>query len=360
MGRLFAQARTEGVFAREDALRPEFEPQELIHREAELSEIARALVPATRGAAAHNVFIHGPVGTGKTTAVKKVLKELEEYSESAKGVYVNCWQSNTRQAVFSDVAQALGEVLPRRGIGSDEVFSRIAQWCRREGKALIVVLDEADRVFAKNEESMLYDLSRSVELHGAKISVACISNDAELLANADARIRSSLAPVSVEFKKYSPTQLKDILRERSKIAFAPGACSEEAIALCAAHAAKLGGDARLALETLWTAGRNADSRGSDEVGAEDARSAFGEKEGEWKKQSRLAGATGDEKLVLGILKERGELATGELLAAFSEKKSITERGLRYAIVSLEGKKLVKTRESQGISGRGKTRILSLA
>lgn len=348
-----------GVFAHEDALLPEFEPDELPHRERELSEIARALEPAARGLPAQNLFVFGPVGTGKTSAVKKAIKELEEYSGKARGVYVNCWHSDSRQAVFSDIAQSLGEAMPRRGIGSGEIFERVVQACRREGTALVVALDEADRVFAKGEEALLYDLGRARELNGAKISVVLVSNDEGLLAKADNRIRSSVSPVAVEFKKYSPAQLKDILRQRAKAAFVPGACLEETVAVCAAHGAKMGGDARIALEALWKAGRNADARGSRKVEALDARKSF-ETSGEWKKQARLAGASELEEAVLGALRENGPLSSGELLEKVREKKEITERGLRYAVDSLEGKKLLHARETAGPGGRGKTREIKLA
>ncbi len=360
MKKLFSAALEEGgVFANDEALLPDYAPAELLHRERELGEIARALSPATRGNAAQNLFFFGPTGTGKTSAVKHVLKELEEYSDKAKGIYVNCWTSNTRQGVFSDIAEGLGETLPRRGIGSGEIFSRIIQAAKRESKAILVVLDEADRIFEKKEESLLYDLCRGRENFGAKITVICISNNAEMLATADARIRSSLSPHSVEFRKYTPTELKDILRERAKTAFLPNACTEEAIALCAAHAAKIGGDARLALEALWNAGRNAQMRGSSKVEAQDARAAFEKEIGEWKKQARLSGATEDEQLALGILKEKGTLTSGELLEGFLQKKQITERGLRYVIESLESKKLVETRDTPGKEGRGKYSEITL-
>ncbi len=356
MKKLFSSTQEDGgVFADEEALQPGYMPGELVHRERELEEIARVLTPATRGESAQNLFLSGPTGTGKTSAARRVLKELEEYSDKARGVYVNCWTSNTRQAVFSDIASGLGETLPRRGIGGDEIFSRIIQVAKRESKSIIAILDEADRIFEKKEESLLYDLCRARENFGAKITVICISNNAELLATADSRIRSSLSPHSVEFGKYTPTELKDILRERSKIAFLPNACTEEAIALCAAHAAKLGGDARIALETLWKAGQNAERRGCAKVEAQDARAAFEKESGEWKKRARMQGATQDEQLALGILKEKGKLTSGELLEGFLQKKQITERGLRYVIESLESKKLVETRETPGREGRGKTR-----
>ncbi len=349
--------RQEGVFADEAALLPQYSPPEILHREKQLQEIAACLKPAAEGKSPENLFVFGGTGTGKTSTAKHVLSELAQYSDNAIPVYVNCWNNYSRQAVLSLVADSLQEPMPRRGIAADEVFSRIVQALRREKRAAIICLDEADRLFFKGEEKVLYDFLRANETENVRIGVMLISNDKELLLKLDDRIRSSLHHHEIEFPRYSPPQLKDILRQRAGRAFLPGACSEDAIALAAAHAAKLGGDARVALETLWQAGKNAEKRGADAVSLADVRAAF-EAAGTWKKELRKESLSEGEKLVLELLK-KGALTSGELYEKFVKRRDDTDRSVRNYVNLLEQKKLVKTEDVEG-GARGKTRKISLA
>ncbi|MFQ5406382.1 MAG: Cdc6/Cdc18 family protein, partial [Candidatus Micrarchaeia archaeon] len=347
-----------GIFAREEALLPDFLPEELPFRQGHLQEMARALLPLAKKNKALNLFLHGPTGSGKTSAAKHVLHQLSAYSDNVNAAYVNCWQTNSRQSVFSQIAESIGEVLPRRGIGADEVFNRVIQSLKREEKTLAVVLDEADRVFFKGEEKLLYDLARSQEQHDVRIAVVCISNNAELFAKADERIRSSLRPLEVAFEKYSPIQLKEILRQRGKTAFVKGACSEKVIAICAAHAARLGGDARIALETLWHSGKNAQSLGASEISEKDVRQTF-EKTGLWKKKQQLESASKGEKVILGLL-EAGPLTSGELYKKFKQIQDESDRNIRNHLEKLEKRKLVSMEDVNVKESRGKTRVIQLS
>ena len=301
-----------GVFRDERALLPEYAPAEILYRGDEMRAFARSMQGVARGSRPENLFVYGPTGTGKTTVARRVLSELAEYTDRAVPVYVNCWQHSTRQAVLSLIAEALGEALPRRGIGSDEIFSRIIQSMKYQQKAVIVVLDEADRIANFEGQPLLYDLSRAKENFGVDFGLVLISNATDLTARLDDRIRSSLRLSPLEFKKYSPSQLKDILSARAKTALLPQACGEEIIGLCAAFGAKAGGDARVALETLWQAARNAEKRGSKKIEERDARLAY-EGTGAWKKEQRSGGVLAGEQLVLDILsKHGGSMTSGEL------------------------------------------------
>ena len=349
-----------GVFRDERALLPEYAPSQLLFRDEETSAMAHALQGVARGSRPENLFVYGPTGTGKTSTAKFVLGELKEFTDKAVAVYVNCWQSSTRQAVLSLIADSLGEALPRRGIGSDEIFSRIVQSMRYQKKAVIIVLDEADRVANSESESLLYDLSRAKENHGVDFGLVLVSNVFDLSANLDDRIKSSLHLQPIEFKRYTPSQLKDILSSRAKIALLPSSYNDEIIGLCAAFGAKAGGDARVSLEALWQAARNAEKRGSKEIEESDARAAS-ESTGEWKKEQRRTGASEGEQLVLDILaRHKDGMTSGELYIEFSRASRESDRQVRNYLDALQERKLITTKESQAPEGRGKTRLLKLA
>jgi len=355
--------KREGVFANEDALKPEFIPEVLPGRENELTQIALALRPLAESvnAKGRNLFIFGPPGSGKTASTRRALRDLSDYSDKAWCFYVNCWQHSTRHAVFSQLAFLAEEPLPRRGLAADEVFERFASVVKNSRKNAVIVLDEFDRLLHAGNDKVLYDFARARELSGANFTEIIISNDAELLSKLDARARSSLQPMVLEFKQYSPLQLKQILLERAATAFRENALSKEALALCAACGAKAGGDARVALQALYDAGRYAEQRGASVVELMDARKAVLEQEVlNASKEKRLAGLTRLEESTLSVLREAGRpLESGELYSLLEGVAS--ERSLRECLKLLELKKLVVLEEKNSEKGeRGRTRLIKLA
>lgn len=339
-----------GIFRNEDALSPEFLPETLPGREAQETELALALKPATEGGRPANCFVTGPSGTGKTSTCRRVLEQLEEYSGRAFCVYANCWQNSTEQAVLSLVASKAGAVIPRRGWAADEIFDRALQQFKAKKTVPVIILDEADRLFFGGEEKILYRLSRAGEQTGVHFATVLVTNDKGLLARADQRIRSSFAGKQIFFKPYSPTELKKILSYRAKLALASGSFDEEIIAFCAAHGAKNGGDARAALQALWLAGKNAEGRGAEKIVLDDVRKAMGSAVASRElKQERDAGLLGwKEKQMLELVAENANgIEVGELYAKYIKKFGGGERTLRNYLRELEFKGLVEVKTVQG-------------
>ncbi|MBI5229525.1 AAA family ATPase [Candidatus Micrarchaeota archaeon] len=361
MKNLFEETEGEkaGIFKNESALLPDYLPEALPGRENEIKEIAFSLKPAASGRKPLSFFVFGPTGTGKTSSARYVLRELSEYSNRVLPLYVNCWEYSTRQAVLGKLVEALQIMIPRRGVAGEELLKRSIEILGKEKKIPVVILDEVDRLILGGEEKILYDFVRADENFGIPFGVVGVTNKYEALARLDDRIRSSLGR-ELEFKPYSPIVLKEILRERAKIAFAPSACSEKIIALCAAAGAKAGGDARIALETLWTAGRNAERKGRKEIKEEDVKGAVHEKSVMRIKQA-IDSLNEDEKLIVEILrKERDKtIYSSELYEKFLKIKKETERNIRNSISSLEGKSLVRSKVvGGGKEGRRRKLILS--
>ncbi|MBN2126975.1 MAG: AAA family ATPase [Candidatus Diapherotrites archaeon] len=349
----------ESVFKNELVLYPEFVPSLLLHRDNEIDSMVYAFNPVLEGKKPLNVFLTGSTGTGKTVSVRFVLRELENTSDRGKHLYLNCFEYNTRAGILFKLANFLGCVVPRRGMSTDELFEKVVEYLKKADFIPIVVLDEVDQLLLLEEESkILYDLLRINEYAGKSIGLVLISNDLELKSKLDDRIKSSLTEEAIEFNKYTPVQLKDILWNRAKIAFFEEAISKEVIDLSAAHSAKLGGDARIALSALLKAGRIADKLNSPKLELIHLNSAFSESDSASKKKAEIF-LNENEKNLMKLISDKKELNSGELYELYSTKfPSLSERTLREIINSLESKKLISS-EMISLGNKGKTRKIKV-
>ncbi|MFA4906891.1 MAG: AAA family ATPase [archaeon] len=349
------------LFNDERSLYPEYLPERLPHREPQISELVYAFKPVLSGLRPRNVFVYGSTGTGKTATVRYVLRELEEHSQRAKSIYLNCFEFGSRQSVLAAITNFLGIAVPRRGIGADETYTKLLEGMKKCKFVPFIVLDEVDQLLSGNDGSkLLYDLLRITEYGKAYFGLIAISNDFSLSANLDPRVKSSLAEQSIVFERYSPKQLKDILSQRSSLAFAEGSLEKDVIPLAAAHAAKLGGDARIGIECLWKAGKAAEKEGAEKVSVEHLRSAFSEIETS-PGRKLLKHLDENQKILVGILVEKDRLNSGELFREFNSrsKKKITDRRFREIASELAESGLLKA-IPQVKGKRGKTRVFSLA
>lgn len=352
--------KLKGIFKDERFLYPEHVPERLPHRNAEIDSLAFALKPVSEGKKPQNIFMAGKPGTGKTVTARFVLKELEEYSDRAKSLYINCFRVNTRHAALTEISNFLGVPVTRRGTSSDEALDSVISAFKKISFTPIIVFDELDQLVMEGEASKLfYDLLRVFEFSKGRFGLVLISNTEGILSKLDARVRSSLMPETIVFDPYSPGQLKDILSERMQFAFLPNVFEKEVIGLAAAHAAKLGGDARIAIESLLKAGRLAEKNNAEKLGLEHLKEAFSGLED---RPMQKAGPflSEQEKLILGLVPAIGKISSGELYKKFSAatKQAITQRRFRTFVSKLEEMKLVEC-SFTGKGERGRTRMVGL-
>lgn len=354
MGNIFDSARVNSLFKDERFLYPEFVPERLPFRNKEISELVFCLKPATYGKAPVNVFVSGSPGTGKTVTIKFVLNELGEFSDRAKCFYVNCFEFSTKQAILSRLTNGLGYAVAQRGISFEELYSRFVSVLRSSKVIPIIVFDEAEQLLSDDvKKSLLYDLARLPEQQKIPIGLVFISNDSFFLSRLDERTRSSLQCSSIPFSRYSVVELKEILNERARFAFFDFVLDEDVIPLCAANAAKLGGDARVAISVLLKAGRLAERENAKKVGVKHVRAALMQEKPV--KTEIIFNLTEQEKEILNLLDRLGfkEVDSGLIYSSLGGKFS--ERTLRNAISSLGKKNLVSFERK--VKGRGVTRVI---
>lgn len=345
-----SQSAENRIFRNEEVFRPDYIPEEVLHREQEIRDIVFAVKALEEQRKQPSVMIYGPPGTGKTCTAKYVMKEFSEYTQRAKVIYVNCWQNNTRYAIISKIAQSMDAMVPSTGVGVDELFMRIREAVEKLKQVPLVVLDEVDILQKKKEDEVLYDLLRMQEIYGIGIGLVLITNDVSFVSGLDKRIRSSLAQNAVEFASYGPQQIRDILRERAKMGFQTGTWDEELIAACAGFAGKSNGDSRVGIALLWMAGKEAEKANRKKIGNDDFEAAK-KKVGFSLRNDKEEGIKEEEAKILELVKgSRNGMASGEIY----EKSGLNERTARNYLYRLESLGLVWSEEKKLESGR--TRI----
>ncbi len=338
------------IIQREEALMPDFFPTEFLHRESETREVASVLKKVTEGNNCESAFVFGSPGTGKTSVCKNVLKQLREFSSKTACVYVNCWQANTRQAILSKIAGEMQLLIPRRGLSNEEFNDTLTEFLKKQGKAIAIILDEADRLFEGKSEEILYDLSRNREMHGISTSIICISNERGLFQKIDARIKSSLQLKQIEFKQYTPTELKDILSQRAKLALKTGSYDEGIISLCAAQGAKNLGDARLAIQVLLKSAKNAEGENSLKISIGHVRAAIEEANSTHSKE-KDENISEIESQILNFLQENGKTQASKIYEEIKSKTNYSERSIRNSLAKLQERMKIRREVEEG---KGKT------
>ena len=141
------------------------------------------------------------------------------------------------------------------GLSMGEATDRILEYIKKNKLHVLLVIDEIDSLVERNGDDILYSFTRANErlLESGFISLIGISNSLTFKDKLNPRVRSSLSEEELIFNPYTVLQLKEILNERSQLAFNEGAISPASINLCAAVAGKDNGDARKAINLLRVA-----------------------------------------------------------------------------------------------------------
>jgi len=66
------------IYRNRDALREDYQPDELVGRDEELERYKTALQPVINGEQPNNIFLYGKTGVGKTAGTRFLLDHLVE------------------------------------------------------------------------------------------------------------------------------------------------------------------------------------------------------------------------------------------------------------------------------------------
>lgn len=339
----------------------DYVPEKLPFREQEEKTVAQVLSTVFRNARPSNLLLFGEPGTGKTAVVKKVVEKLankaKELKTGVKAINVNAKGASTAYKVLFEVAKEMGlnqeedktKQVPFTGLSMGEATSRILQFIQKKKLHLILVVDEIDSLVDKSGDDILYSFTRANQRmsKGGFISLIGISNSLDFKDKLDPRVQSSLSEEEMVFNPYTVDQLRQILHERSKIAFNEGAISDAAINLCAAMAGREHGDARKAIDLLRVAAELAERESAIKVDEKHVRAAQ-EKIEKDTPYEVLKNAPTHMKLVILAISRSKNGNTGEVYDIYSsmcqqaEQEPLTQRRVTQIINKLDLLGLVAT------------------
>jgi cell division control protein 6 len=350
------------IFRNEEYFELDYLPENLLHRESQMRSVMFSVAPAIRGATPLNVYCKGSPGTGKTSVVLKVFKELENTTQKVIPVYINCQVDSSRYAIFAQIFKKLfGYPPPSSGISFKKLFSQVAKHLVEKKKVLIVALDDINYLLMSKEvNDVLYSLLRMHEVvPGAKVGIIAIMSDLtlDMARNLDPQVQSVLLPEEVNYPPYSCQEIRDILNNRVRYGFFPNVVSEDILDMVAKYTEETG-DLRVGINLLKRAGLNAERRASKTISVEDVEKAY-----EGSRYVHLnymvRNLKKEEKVLLKCLAEAEKEATsGELFDRFKELTGLGYTSFYEMVNRLEGLKLI-TVSATGKGTRGQSRLVSL-
>jgi len=355
----------------------DYVPEKLPFRDEESKTIAQVLSVILKNGKPSNLLVFGKPGTGKTAVVKNVINRLKkktiEHGIEITVTIVNAKTANTSYKVLYDIAEDMGiNKIDKKlkvhftGLSMGEATVRILEYIKKKNLHVILVIDEIDSLVSRNGDDILYSFTRANErlLENGFISLIGISNSLTFKDKLDPRVRSSLSEEELIFNPYTVLQLKEILNERSQLAFNEGSISQSSINLCAAVAGKENGDARKAIDLLRVAAEIAERERAKIVIEKHIREAQEKIEKDTNYEVIKNSTTHTKLVVLSILKSQTGM-TGDVydiytsLCKIIEQEILTQRRITQIVSELDQLGLITSNVvSHGRYGR--SQIIKIA
>ncbi|MGB3907345.1 MAG: AAA family ATPase, partial [Methanomethylovorans sp.] len=144
------------IFRNRAALSSKYVPERLIGREKQIVELALLMRPVMHNGELTNVLISGNKGTGKTTVVRFVLKQLSNNVEN-KGlnvvpIFINCQKISTTSKIIVEILNKVSPEteVPRTGLSVGKYYRTLWKVLNEKRTTIIVAFDDVDSLKDKN------------------------------------------------------------------------------------------------------------------------------------------------------------------------------------------------------------------
>jgi len=254
----------------------EFMPNELKGRDTELGRLATLFSGIDRPGVSRQALLTGPVGSGKTVTARTFGRDLERHlapTRPLKVARVNCRSHPTMPQVLQRIITSIDARHPERGFGSGEILQSLRRQLLSAGLHLLIILDEVDHLIIRDGADLIYQLLRIDEEHEATGSISLIMISVEpIIERLEPSIISRLGRSNaLSLSSYTVDELEAIVEQRAHLALSPASFDQGLLRLIA-EAAGDSGDARVAIELLSDAAKEAENKGRREIRSSDVQS----------------------------------------------------------------------------------------
>ena len=256
-------------------------PSQIIGREKRAKELVRFLLGYKQGLVAPFVSVYGRSGSGKSTVVKFVCENLNDYDGggSISYAFVNLRKARTVFGCANLILTELGQPTLKSAQGINTAIEQISNAIEQRlsnnkknnngnntAKLFVLVLDEFDVLLYDKRgkpSDFIYKLlvmEENLREKGYLMCIIAISNNVMSDYEIDDRVRSRIGTSEVFFEPYTQQAVLAILKDRAAKAFS-GPVDYEILEYCADQSSKEHGDARRAIDLLRVAAEIAGKRG---------------------------------------------------------------------------------------------------
>jgi Cdc6-like AAA superfamily ATPase len=262
-------------------------PEKLLHRERELTQLSNSIGLV-------GTFIHGPIGSGKTLLVKRVI---ENFNSTKKGrvIYIDCSLYQTTNAIFHEILSSLNSIVSSKS--NYDLTKRLKARLRHLDCRVTACLDHFD--FLKEIET----LNRLLSLG---LGLVIISESRDAYRKLDVFMKANITNM-IDIPSYTSDQTFEILIKRAEEALEKYTYSEETIRKITE---KSFGNVTLALNLLKSQALKAESEG---------KSSIDDVEFDFEIDCPNENLSRDEKVIVSILEEWKSLPSSRLYDFYTEK-----------------------------------------